>query len=71
MRYFRIFDDLAPEGDLYRHTGTRWECVMPDGTWAHSYAGRGLTTDWLDRQVEFGKNAGFAESRWEEINEPA
>lgn len=34
MRYFKIFDDLAPEGDLYRVSeGDLVEFRKEDGSW--------------------------------------
>lgn len=71
MRYFKLFDDLAPEGDTYRYDGAKWECIMLDGSWGRSAAGHGDNTAWLDFQVQCGIEGGNPNSKWEEIDEPA
>lgn len=70
MRYFKIYDDLSPGGDLYRFNGIKWECLRDDGTWVSSWAAYGTDTAWMDLQVKFGIEGGNPDSRWEEIDEP-
>lgn len=70
MQYFKLFDDFAPEGDVYRFDGKNWQTLF-EGEWLEAYAPLGDTgTAWLDKQVQYGILGGNLESKWEEIEVP-
>lgn len=37
MQYFKLFDDLAPEGDLYRWDGKNVQMRNDSGTWGYEH----------------------------------
>lgn len=75
MRYFRLYDFLSPEGDLYRFDGTELELSTGEDEWAfqHTFSASGqyeTPEEWFSilllKQLLFGAPLGH----FEEVSAP-
>lgn len=65
MRYFKLFDDLCPEGDTYRFDGTDFQMMNALGSWGFKH---GPTLG--ETPEEFLDVLAGSNGSWEEIEVP-